>query len=65
MRSLFGRPRYSQVLPPSRVRYTPLPIETELRVQLSPVPTHRVSGSFGSSARAPIDCTGCLSKMGS
>src|SRR5512139_4335094 len=42
----------------------PLPIETELRVQDSPVPTQTVSGSFGSSATAPIDCTGCLSKTG-
>src|SRR5438045_5751025 len=42
----------------------PLPSETELRVQLSPVPTHITSLFVGSSATAPIDFTGCLSKTG-
>src|SRR5947209_14650623 len=42
----------------------PLPIETELRVQLSPVPTHTTLESDGSSAIAPMDCTGCLSNTG-
>src|SRR5439155_25929188 len=28
----------------------------------SPVPTHTISLSLGSTATAPIDCTGCLSK---
>ena len=42
----------------------PLPIETELRVQVSPVPTQTVFGFDGSIAIAPIDCTGCLSNTG-
>src|SRR2546423_1419599 len=42
----------------------PLPIETLLRVQLSPVPTQIFFESFGSSVIAPIDCTGCSSKTG-
>ena len=36
----------------------------EFRIQLSPVPTQTVFGSFGSMAMAPIDCTGCLSNFG-
>ena len=43
---------------------TPAPTDTELRTQLSPVPTHTVSGSDGSMATAPIDC-GWSSKTGS
>src|ERR1700760_4255340 len=39
----------------------PSPIETELRVQPSPVPAQTVSMCDGSMARAPIDCTLCLS----
>jgi hypothetical protein len=42
----------------------PPPMEVELRVQASPVPTHTVCGFFGSMVMAPIDCTGCLSKTG-
>src|ERR1041384_3818079 len=42
----------------------PLPIETLLRVQLSPVPTQIFFGSFGSRVIAPIDCTGCSSNTG-
>ena len=42
----------------------PLPTETLLRVQASPVPTHTVCLLVGSSATAPIDCTGCLSNFG-
>src|SRR3954463_4691339 len=42
----------------------PSPMETELRVQDSPVPTQTVWGFFGSISIAPIDCTGCLSKTG-
>src|SRR5205814_8018491 len=42
----------------------PSPIETEFRIQLSPVPTHTVFGSLGSIAIAPIDCTSCLSNFG-
>src|SRR5207244_2249484 len=29
----------------------------------SPVPTHTISVSLGAIATAPIDCTGCLSKV--
>src|SRR6201994_4458272 len=39
----------------------PSPIETELRVQPSPVPAQIVSLCDGSIAMAPIDCTSCLS----
>src|SRR5213079_2809163 len=42
----------------------PLPIETLLRVQLSPVPTQTFFGFFGSSVIAPIDWTGCSSNTG-
>src|SRR3954469_19286827 len=42
----------------------PLPIDTLLRVQLSPDPTHMFFGFFGSSVRAPIDWTGCSSNTG-
>ena len=42
----------------------PSPIDTELRVQVSPVPTHTVRGLVGSMAIAPIDCTGLASKTG-
>src|SRR4030081_1125870 len=42
----------------------PLPIETLLRVQLSPVPTQTFFEFFGSRVSAPIDCTGCSSNTG-
>src|SRR5712675_2502202 len=42
----------------------PSPIETELRVQDSPVPTQTVCGFLGSMAIAPIDWTLALSKTG-
>src|SRR5215470_13500679 len=42
----------------------PSPIETEFRVQASPLPTQTVFGSDGSMAIEPIDCTDCLSKTG-
>src|SRR3954468_11535406 len=42
----------------------PSPIDTELRIHDSPVPTHTVCGLLGSIAIAPIDCTGCLSNTG-
>src|SRR5919109_2864764 len=42
----------------------PLPIETLLRVHDSPVPTQTFLEFFGSSAMAPIDCTGCSSNIG-
>src|SRR5690349_8718470 len=42
----------------------PLPIDTELRVHASPVPTQIVRGFDGSIVIAPIDCTGCLSNTG-
>src|ERR1700739_3685029 len=63
-RSDSGSPIWSQVSPPSLERQMPLPIDAELRVQLSPVPTQTTFGSDGSSAMAPIDCTPCLSKTG-
>src|SRR5215510_2065200 len=42
----------------------PSPSETEFRIQLSPVPTQTIFGSFGSIAIAPIDCTRSLSNFG-
>src|ERR1043166_5064585 len=42
----------------------PSPIETLLRVHDSPVPTQTFFVFFGSSAIAPIDCTGCSSNTG-
>src|SRR5580658_8878234 len=35
----------------------PSPMETLLRTQLSPVPTHTIFGLEGSMVAAPIDCT--------
>src|SRR5258707_1313768 len=74
----FGKPLFAsavvsvQVLPPSVERNSPLadgavglsPIETLLRVHDSPVPTQTFFEFFGSSAIAPIDCTGCSSNTG-
>src|SRR6185437_5418316 len=42
----------------------PSPRDTEFRVQLSPVPTHTTFGLVGSSAMAPMDCTGSRSNTG-
>src|ERR1700722_17971924 len=42
----------------------PLPMETLLRVQASPVPTQMTLGFCGSMAIAPMDCAVCLSKTG-
>jgi hypothetical protein len=42
----------------------PSPIETELRVHDSPVPTQIVLVLVGSIAIAPMDWTGFLSKIG-
>src|ERR1700747_772882 len=39
-------------------------METLLRVHDSPVPTQTFFEFFGSSAMAPMDCTGCSSKTG-
>jgi hypothetical protein len=53
-----------QVLPASVDLYTPFPMETLLRMKLSPVPTQTTLGSEGAMARAPIDCAGWSSKIG-
>src|SRR5919198_3590061 len=42
----------------------PSPMETLLRVHDSPVPTQTFFEFFGSSAIAPMDCTGCSSNTG-
>src|SRR6266568_2382865 len=42
----------------------PLPIDTLLRVQASPVPAQIVFGACGSMATAPMDCALSLSKTG-
>src|SRR5437764_8203606 len=39
-------------------------MDTLLRVHDSPVPTQTFFEFFGSSAMAPIDCTGCSSNIG-
>src|SRR5256886_14651028 len=39
-------------------------METLFRVHDSPVPTQTFFEFFGSSATAPIDCTGCSSNIG-
>src|SRR5438128_9923598 len=39
-------------------------METVLRIHDSPVPTQTFFEFFGSSAIAPMDCTGCSSKTG-
>src|SRR5881398_2497871 len=39
-------------------------METVLRVHDSPVPTHTFFEFLGSRVIAPIDCTGCSSKIG-
>src|SRR6266436_3479765 len=64
MRSEFGSPMLIQLSPPSVDLYTPLPMDTLLRVQDSPVPTQMVFGACGSMATAPIDCAASLSKTG-
>src|SRR5262245_35981563 len=61
MRSDFSRPEWVHVSPPSVDLWIPSPIETLLRVHDSPVPTQTFFEFFGSSAIAPIDCTGCSS----
>src|SRR3989441_7637983 len=42
----------------------PSPMDTLFRVHASPVPTQITFGFLGSMAIAPIDWTGCLSKIG-
>src|SRR5437899_11953584 len=64
MRSDFSRPECVHVSPPSVDLYIPSPIDTLLRVHDSPVPTQTFFEFFGSSAMAPIDCTGCSSNIG-
>ena len=43
----------------------PSPMDTLLRVQASPVPTHTVSGLRGSMVTAPMDCTASWSNTDS
>src|SRR5437868_7943643 len=57
-------PMNRQLAPPSGERKTPCPVETSLRMLDSPVPTHTRFGLDGASAIAPIEATGCFSKMG-
>src|SRR6184192_1170477 len=64
MRSDFSRPECVHVSPPSVDLYIPSPMDTLLRVHDSPVPTQTFFEFFGSSAIAPIDCTGCSSNIG-
>src|SRR5215470_6187873 len=57
-------PRFSQLLPPSRERYTPSPHETLRWLLFSPVPTQTTFGFFGSSVMQPIEYEPWLSNMG-
>src|SRR5947207_4342344 len=41
----------------------PLPHSADLRSHGTHVPTHTISVTLGAIATAPIDCTGCLSKV--
>src|SRR6476659_5584736 len=58
------RPTFMKFSPPSVDLYTPSPTETLLRIQLSPVPTHRFLWSEGSTATAPMDCAPAWSNTG-
>src|SRR5260221_6533937 len=60
----FSRPIAFHVAPPSADRNTPRPHDDELRLLASPVPTQITCGFFCHNATAPIDATGCLSKIG-
>lgn len=64
MCSLSFSPTLVQFSPPSMDLYTPSPTETLLRIQLSPVATHRIFGFCGSTAIAPMDGLFILSKIG-
>ena len=50
-----SNPRCRQVLPPSKLRYIPVPTEDELRGLPSPVPIQITSGSVGQRAMLPIE----------
>lgn len=54
----------AQVLPPSRLLYTPSPQATELREEASPVPTYTMSGFDGATATAPRETVFSRSKTG-
>ena len=57
IRSEFSNPTFVQLLPPSVDLNKPSPTETELRVQISPVPTQIISSGFlGSNFTTPMDC---------
>ena len=64
IRPVCSRPSSVQVLPASVERYTPCPTEMWLRILPSPVPAQTTFGSDAATASAPIDCTGCPSKIG-
>src|SRR3990172_257973 len=57
-------PRWVHVVPPSVVRYTPLPHEVLWRLFCSPVPAQMTFGLEGAMATSPNVLTGWLSKMG-
>src|SRR5690348_3377500 len=57
-------PTLFQISPPSVDLYTPLPTDTLLRTQLSPVPAHTIFGLEGSIATAPTDSTSAASNTG-
>src|ERR1044071_6215448 len=53
-----------QLFPPSVDLYTPSPNPTLRWLLFSPVPTHTISGFFGSTATVPIEYEGCASNTG-
>lgn len=61
---IFSRPRRSHVFPAFADRKMPHPMEMWLRMNVSPVPAQTMLGSEGASAKAPIEATGCSSKIG-
>src|SRR5262245_8799236 len=59
------RPMLVQVFPAFVDLYTPSPHDTLLRGLASPVPTHTVSGLFGSTATSPMETVASWSNTGS
>ncbi len=62
---VLSRPRCVHVFPASVDLYIPLPYEICDRMSDSPVPTYTTFAFDGATATAPIDATGCESKIGS
>src|SRR5215470_18254596 len=57
-------PTFFQVLPPSKLLYTPSPCEISPRMHASPVPAYRTLWLEFATARLPIEDVPSLSKVG-